>query len=406
MKMMIEKYLKNAILYVTLLIISSNINNSLAASTKPLADKRIVIIGQTGVGKSSLANVLLGRDSEYEGEGFKKGCFKVGGIQESGKEGDVVTTDTCYDTGPYLGNPSQPKVTVIDTPGFGDKMDAEIQTINGLVDSLQEIEYVNVFLICFQESDNRMNRAMESMLNLFQKMFGKAFWDNAVIEATKWNHNNYLIKSRSTLMGENGPLPKTEENWTKQYNRILREKLGITRDLNSVFIDSHYDQKYPEEVQAWKKNTDELLKILKSSSNFETRDIDKVLPELAQAKKELESIRSNNTILQNQIDNAKNKIEDFDTDIKGKIAQIKLLKSEPKGYTKASFAGIAVGMLLVGFIIGVIVHSRVGGSSRNQVENTDKDIESEYNSSLHDVESNRDDEEPNSVPERRYSDSD
>ena len=60
-------------------------------------------------------------------------------------------------------------------------------------------------------------------------------------------------------------------------------------------------------------------------------------------------------------------------------------------------------MLLVGFIIGVIVHSRVGRPSRNQVENTDKDIESEYNSSLHDVESNRGDEEPNSIPERRYS---
>ena len=406
MKMMIEKYLKDAIFYVTLLIIISNINNSLAASTKPLADKRIVIIGQTGVGKSSLANVLLGRDAEYDGEGFKKGCFKVGGIQEAGKEGDVVTTDTCWDTGHYLRDPSKPKVTVIDTPGFGDEMKAEIQTINGLVDALKEIEYVNIFLICFQESDNRMNRAMESMLNLFQKMFGKRFWDNAVIEATKWSHNNKLINDRSNLQGENGPLPKTEENWTNQYNRILREKLGVTRDLNSVFIDSHYSKNYPEEVQAWKKNTDKLLNILESSENFETRDIDKVLPELAQKQKELDAIRSNNKNLTEEIKNSKTRIKNLDTDIKEKIGVIDRLKNEPKGYTKSSFAGIAVGMLLVGFIIGIIVHSRVGKPSRNQVKNTDKDIESEYNSSLHDVESNRGDEEPNSVPERRYSDSD
>ena len=141
---MLEKYLRYSTFYVTLLTITSNVDNSLAESTKQLADKRIVIIGQTGVGKSSLANVLLGRDSEYDGKGFEKGCFKVKGIQEEGKEGDVVTTDTCYDTGNYLGDPSKSKVTVIDTPGFGDEMEAEIQTINRLVAVLRKIEHVNV----------------------------------------------------------------------------------------------------------------------------------------------------------------------------------------------------------------------------------------------------------------------
>ena len=39
---------------------------------------RIVILGAMGVGKSSLANALVGRSETYDGGGFTDGCFKVG----------------------------------------------------------------------------------------------------------------------------------------------------------------------------------------------------------------------------------------------------------------------------------------------------------------------------------------
>ena len=37
----------------------------------------MVVLGEVGVGKSSLANVLVGREHNYQGGHFKKGCFKV-----------------------------------------------------------------------------------------------------------------------------------------------------------------------------------------------------------------------------------------------------------------------------------------------------------------------------------------
>ena len=99
---------------------------------------------------------------------------------------DSITTATCADTGYWLGGRDRGRVTVIDTPGFGNKLVEEEDTIEKLVTTLkEEIKYVDVFVIAFKQNDNRMTYSLRSMISLFEKMFGHKFWDNVILEVWK-----------------------------------------------------------------------------------------------------------------------------------------------------------------------------------------------------------------------------
>ena len=220
---------------------------------------RIVVLGGTGVGKSSLANVLLGRDKNYDGSLYSNGCFQVSSRLEGG-----VTKETCADRGSWLGKEDSQDFTVIDTPGFGNKLVEEQETIRNLVSTLKDqIKWVHVFVIAFKQTDNRMTNSLRSMIFLFEKMFGSKFWDNALLEATHWNFGSNARRIR-----EASKPPITREFWTAEFNRKLQESFSLNRNLSSVFIDSFHDTNDTMEVEIYESETKTLFDFAKSRKPF------------------------------------------------------------------------------------------------------------------------------------------
>jgi len=314
---------------------------------------RVVILGATGVGKSSLANVLVGRDKNYNGRQFRSGCFKVStGL-------DSITKETCADQGYWLGNTSSTRFTVIDTPGFGDSLLAEEKTIESLVTTLRdEIKYVHVFIIAFKQTDNRMTNSLRSMISLFEKMFGRKFWDNAILEATHWNHG---VDAERIRMDSDPPI--TQQFWTAEFNRILKREYGLRRELQSVFLDTYYQRESEQETQVFRENADFLLNYAQTRKPFQCKDIEIALTEIREMQNHIDSLeqedRDKRNIIQDLMEE-RNRLS--------RIIQEHGLTTQPpaadyamapycstsKCFTPTEFSMFGVGAVICGAILGVV----------------------------------------------------
>jgi len=282
---------------------------SLSCSQRPLQpdlpDPRIVILGPTGAGKSSLANAFLGCDPRApSGDCLFEVCNGL----------DSCTKETSYGTGPWLGN--GPNFTIVDTPGFGDSDNDDEKLIEEMMDVLANtVDHADTLLLLLDGREVRFTAGLQTMLKRMTVMFGQNWWDYVVIGVSFWAYSQDAIDGRHC--DDNYPEYCKDEAWfQREINAQLNEKFNVNRNFTFVFTDSWsqtpgppgYNTEDPLQQEHWKEETGILWELTTDRPNsFAFMTIDDILEENARQRAEIKWL---NDVITNNISKLTSLIED------------------------------------------------------------------------------------------------
>jgi len=206
---------------------------------------RIMLIGETGVGKSTLGKRLLGNKcGEYASTNFPgdPSCP----IQEAGHGFDACTSRTSWIAGKWLGGneTDTPCFTVIDTPGIGDTKGpaADCQNFIGVAQATREIGSIDAFLLIIKGDTTRFTPKLVEQLRFFEELFGEQFWKSIIIEVSFWSHTNDDIEKRKRR--------KLDENkMTGNLNQKMRQYFPDIPPIPVVFVDPVYGASWAKDME-------------------------------------------------------------------------------------------------------------------------------------------------------------
>jgi len=276
---------------------------SLAQGQRPLVpdlpNPRVVIVGATGAGKSSLANAFLGCDPRHND------CmFNVCPGQDS------CTKETTYGTGQWLGTGQN--FTVVDTPGFGDSDNDDEALIEEMMNILANVvDHADTLVLLLDGTSTRFNASLQNMLKRMTQIFGADWWNYIVIGVSFWAYDQGSIDGR--VCEPDYPEYCKDEAWfCNETNTQLREKFQIDLNFTCVFTDSWSQTgnniEDPLQQEHWRNETGILWDITTSrEGTFGFMTVDDILEENARLKEENKWL---NDVIKNNITQLTEMIQD------------------------------------------------------------------------------------------------
>jgi len=330
---------------------------------KQYKSPRIVMLGAAGVGKSTLANALLGRNEDY-GKDEGKSCFVVGNPDIGG-----MTKEACADQDHFLGDPSLPELTVIDTPGLGMLSKEEEKSIEEIVETLKEVKYVHTFALLIKQSENRQTRESMSVMKLYSQIFGSKFLKNVIVVATHWGYGEDAEIGR----GET-----TEESWLAQQKRRYFQGMNYTDRLRAIYFTPQHKLSSKYKNDSLRELT-KLFNMSRDNEPFHCQDIEVVLDDWNQAQKELEAWKEKAKEKDAKIAQL-DECQKWEKDVNAVTGELNACRATKDGDVKASqmkSIGIGIGFAVLGIIVGAILYRYFNRtySAKNYDNDSEEDLE-------------------------------
>ncbi|XP_007542025.1 septin-2-like [Poecilia formosa] len=146
-------------------------------------NKTILLVGETGAGKSTLINTMVNYAMGVKWE--DKIWFQI--VEEDGRsQSDSQTSDVIvYEMFGFEGKTMPFSLTIIDTPGFGDTRGIEKDAIVShrlfdLFRSEDGVHEIHAVGLVMKATDNRVNDRLSYVLNSVMSLFGRNLENNIV----------------------------------------------------------------------------------------------------------------------------------------------------------------------------------------------------------------------------------
>lgn len=215
---------------------------ALTNTLKGNARNKLLIIGKTGTGKSSLCNVICGHSPKAD-------IFNVSAGANS------CTQRTQFADVNFNKDKGRP-ISLIDTIGFDDPdKDDDAEIIAELVVKLKhDCDYINQFVIAVNGQQPRLDGSLLGMIKIFEGMFGQDFWHQVVVLFTRMPMSKFDKSRREKNSNE------TDDQLAKKYMKEVAQRFRKSEGIGFLFLDACYDNEDPEETKSFNENMEALYK--------------------------------------------------------------------------------------------------------------------------------------------------
>jgi len=219
-------------------------------------DPCIMIIGETGVGKSSFCNLITQTQDFPESSSINSFTFQttICHAKWVAKLPTWIDTDEHETKEEKNENIKHVDFTLLDTPGLSDSALKDTQHIENMVCKIRLVGKVAAFVLVFSGASCRLTCTLREMLELFMDMFSPSCLFNIALVFTHWAYDKKAVAKRKKAKD-------LEAVKISEFNKYLHE-LGMEafRTAPCYFIDTQpFDReestKVFEQLQEFTKTT-------------------------------------------------------------------------------------------------------------------------------------------------------